>query len=152
MMYEKILVAIEPGPLADSVAKMGLSLAEKEGAKVMLLHVVDPAAHSAAMDIFEPQVGHQTDELTAKAERRGRQFLDQCAREAHLKSTPEELVVTGRPAEEIIRMANDWHADLVVVGSHGRSGLERLVLGSIAETILRDSSCDVLVVKKSHLR
>jgi nucleotide-binding universal stress UspA family protein len=57
------------------------------------------------------------------------------------------VLLQGDPAEEIVRYGRDTGMDLIVMGTHGRTGVERLVLGSVAEKVLRDASCSVLVVK-----
>jgi hypothetical protein len=57
------------------------------------------------------------------------------------------VLLSGDPAEEIVRYGRDTGMDLIVMGTHGRTGLERLLLGSVAEKVLRDAACSVLVVK-----
>ena len=57
------------------------------------------------------------------------------------------MLLEGDPAEEIVRYGRDAGIDLIVMGTHGRTGLERLLMGSVAEKVLRDASCSVLVVK-----
>jgi Universal stress protein family len=57
------------------------------------------------------------------------------------------VLLEGDPAAEIVRYGRDAGIDLIVMGTHGRTGVERLVLGSVAEKVLRDASCSVLVVK-----
>ncbi|MBY0357281.1 MAG: universal stress protein [Candidatus Obscuribacterales bacterium] len=57
-------------------------------------------------------------------------------------------IVEGQAADEIIRIAEQWQADLIIVGSHGRRGLNRLVLGSVAESIVNKSRCSVEVIKR----
>ncbi|MFN8515911.1 MAG: universal stress protein [Thermomicrobiales bacterium] len=59
----------------------------------------------------------------------------------------ETLLREGAPASDIVAAAQEWQADLIVVGTHGRGGLGRLVLGSVAESVLRDAPCPVLVVR-----
>ena len=58
----------------------------------------------------------------------------------------ERLIVTGQPASEIVSWATAKHAQIILVGTHGRSGLDRVLLGSVAEHVLRLASCAVLVV------
>ena len=57
------------------------------------------------------------------------------------------VFLEGDPAGEIVRYATDAGIDLIVMGTHGRTGLERLLLGSVAEKVMRDANCSVLVVK-----
>lgn len=70
---------------------------------------------------------------------------------------PEGIEATGElrrgvPAREIAGLANGWPADLVVIGSHGRSGIDRLLLGSVAESVLRHVTCPMLVVRNQEKR
>ena len=58
----------------------------------------------------------------------------------------ESLVVEGAPANEIVRVAKEHHADLIVIGSHGRGGLSRAILGSVADRVMRTAHCPVMVV------
>jgi nucleotide-binding universal stress UspA family protein len=62
--------------------------------------------------------------------------------------TAESEVRAGSPASVIVAFANDWDADLVIMGSHGRTGLARLLLGSVARNVLHHASCSVLVVRR----
>jgi nucleotide-binding universal stress UspA family protein len=57
------------------------------------------------------------------------------------------VLLEGDPADEIVRFGRDACVDLIVMGTHGRTGLERLLMGSVAEKVLRDAACSVLVVK-----
>jgi len=59
----------------------------------------------------------------------------------------ERRFARGDPAEQILRVANEIHADLIVMGTHGRTGLERLLMGSVAEQVLRQAPCPVLTVR-----
>jgi nucleotide-binding universal stress UspA family protein len=62
----------------------------------------------------------------------------------------EHRLVTGDPAAEIVRVADDEHVDMIVLGSHGRSGLRRLLMGSVAEVVVRKAPCPVLTFKQPH--
>ena len=68
------------------------------------------------------------------------------ARKAGVKNVVSK-VVTGAPAEQIIRRARRWPADLIVMGTHGRSGLGRAFMGSVAERVLQRAACPVLTVR-----
>jgi nucleotide-binding universal stress UspA family protein len=59
----------------------------------------------------------------------------------------EFVIADGEPGEEIVRVATERNCDLIVMGTHGRTGLERLLMGSVAEKVMRDAKCSVLVVK-----
>lgn len=81
--------------------------------------------------------------LRDAAEARLQRFLDEQRPHGVPLSTAVRI---GNPAEEIIKEAAEWKAELVVVGTHGRSGLPRLLLGSVAEAVLRDAPCNTLVI------
>jgi hypothetical protein len=61
---------------------------------------------------------------------------------------PRELEASGSPAPTIVAFAKEWDADLVIMGSHGRTGVARLLLGSVARNVLHHASCSVLVVRR----
>lgn len=81
--------------------------------------------------------------LRLRAEARLRRFLDEQRRGG---VTVDPSVRIGEPAAEIVAEASEWSADMVVLGTHGRSGLSKLFLGSVAESVLRDGLCSALVV------
>jgi nucleotide-binding universal stress UspA family protein len=60
---------------------------------------------------------------------------------------PTTAVKEGDPRTEIINMASEWHADLIMVGSHGRTGLDRLLMGSVSEAVARHAPCSVQIVR-----
>lgn len=64
-------------------------------------------------------------------------------------SNVEEVVVEGHPAEEILAMAKQWQADLILIGSHGRRGISRLFLGSVSMAVVSHAPCSVLVIRLS---
>ena len=66
---------------------------------------------------------------------------------ASLGAPPLEFLAIGAPVEEIVKAAQDWPADMIVIASHGRSGVRRLLLGSVAEGVMRHAACPVLVVR-----
>jgi nucleotide-binding universal stress UspA family protein len=79
--------------------------------------------------------------------RDGRRLLATFAERAPREPLPKQFLPAGKPVEEIVRTAKDWGADLIVVGSHGRAGVQRALLGSVAEGVMRAAPCAVLVVR-----
>ena len=120
-----ILGAIDFSPCSDQAVRAALALARHFGARLHLLHVVPRAAeHEAALD-----------RLGAFAE-------------AHVEGVPfTAAVAAGRPAPEIVRHAKQEHVDLIVVGTHGRTGLAHVVMGSVAEAVVRVAPCQVLTIR-----
>ncbi len=108
-------------------------LAESHGASLTLVHVYTP---SSAV-----QPGASSEERAY-----WRSQLEQI-RPLNPRIPVQYVLLEGSPAEEILRYATDARTDLIVLGTHGRTGLERLLMGSVAEKVLRGALCSVLVVK-----
>ena len=96
---------------------------------------------------YAPESGIPASELVAEAQRDARRLIAAFTQRAALQSPPLEFIHTGKPPAEIVGAAKDWPADLIVIGSHGRAGVERLLLGSVAEAAMRHAPCAVLVVR-----
>ena len=136
--FQRILIAVDGGPFGAHAAEIGLHLACSLGAEVAFIHAIDPGL------TYSP--GLAPDQLIAEAQRDAKTMI------AGLKSlAPElaaiELIRVGKPAHEILAAAKEWPASVIVIGSHGRSGLSRVVMGSVAEAVMRHSPCPVLVTR-----
>ncbi|MBK5255867.1 MAG: universal stress protein [Vicinamibacteria bacterium] len=140
MTFTKILIAVDSGEYAMAAAQTGLQLAHQMNAQTALVFVVDKSKAMGSVD-----AGITPHEALIILKKEAEQTLDQLARmygdKEILKFMPE-----GNPAEDIIRMAETWGADLLVVGTHARTGLARLLLGSTAEQVVRHSTIPVMVV------
>ena len=141
MAIRKILIAIDGEPVAAHAAEMGFELAQSLGAEGALIYGVDP--HLG----YAPQGGVPSSQLLAEAERDGRRLLASVAQRSTLQPRRLEFLKIGKPSAEIVKAAAEWPADLIVIGSHGRRGIERALLGSVAEAVLRHAPCPVLVVR-----
>jgi nucleotide-binding universal stress UspA family protein len=145
-MYDTILVSTDGSEAATAAARYGLLLATAVGADVHVLSVVDP-------DRYVTDVIGDVDDLV----RRQRAELDRQARaavERVVDDTPdvpvETHVVEGRPADVLSETVGAHDVDLVVMGTHGRSGLDRYLLGSLTERTIRTASVPVLAVGADH--
>jgi nucleotide-binding universal stress UspA family protein len=107
-----------------------------------LIHVINPA------EIWVPDSGFPAAELVTMAKQDGKGLLAGFRqRLAQDQPPPLEFMPVGKPASEIVKSAKEWPADVIVIGSHGRSVLERVLLGSVAEAVLRHAPCSVLVIR-----
>ena len=138
--WSTIACAVDFSPVSREAAEHAAELARRFHADLLLVHVwrlpeVDPEAAPLLLSEAERS------ELERK--------LEELQREAEQVSGREvrTLLATGAPGPELARIAAREGAELVVVGTHGRKGFERAVLGSVAEEVVRASPCAVLVVK-----
>jgi len=136
--FKRILIAVDGEPVAAHAAEIGIQLACCLGAEVAFIHAVDPALTYAP--------GLAPEELIAEGERDGRRVLAGFQGLSPQRAALEFIRV-GKPAHEILSVAKEWPADLIVIGSHGRGGIPRVLLGSVAEAVMRHASCPVLVIR-----
>lgn len=141
MNFRRVLIAVDDSPLAAHAAEVGVELARSLNGELALIHVVDPAQNWA------PEGGFPAAELVRQAEQEGKRLLTEFQPRAALQKPPVEFVQVGKPAAEIVKAAKEWPADIIVIGSHGRGGIGRLLLGSVAEGVIRHAAHPVLVVR-----
>ena len=141
MLFQKILVAIDNEPIAAHAADIGAELARLAGAEMAFIHVIDPALVNAS------DTGIQPDVFVASAKEEAKKLIDDFRKRLPQQVTALEFVQIGLPLTEIVNAAKDWPADLIVIGSHGRGGITRALLGSVAEGVMRHAPCPVLVVR-----
>jgi nucleotide-binding universal stress UspA family protein len=131
----KILYPTDFSSYSNQAYFHAIALAENHGASLTVLFVYSPDSSAA---------GGLGDEGYTRSYWRNQ--LEQI-RPTNPDIPVRHVFLVGDPAEEIVRYGRDAGMDLIVMGTHGRTGLERLLLGSVAEKVLRDASCSVLVVK-----
>jgi nucleotide-binding universal stress UspA family protein len=141
MQYQKILIAVDSSPYSMNAAKKGFALAHQLKATVGLIYVIDKNKEVMNADLGITYEQSQT-LLIKQAEENMDQLVDMFdGIEKVLRFTPE-----GFPKNEIINTAKEWEADLIVLGTHGRSGLSHLLVGSVAEYIIKHVNIPVMVV------
>ena len=145
MSYKRILVPVDGSATATKGMGEAISLAKESGAKLLLLHVVDEYPAFAT-----PEIGASIGPLIDALRESGRQTLEGIATVAKAAGvTPESALVENfgeRVAEAIVEKAVGWKADLIVMGTHGRRGITRALVGSDAELVVRYSPIPVLLV------
>ena len=139
----RILVPTDFSAPADAALTYALALAEKLGATVSLVHVFDDPRIA---NLYSEQFVAMPDELRSQILASiGRQLADRVTKRGHTEMTP--VIVTGSVAQSIIDAVADQGADLIVMGTHGRHGVAHLLLGSVAERVVRTAACPVLTVR-----
>jgi len=141
-VYQHVLAAVDLGENSATVLQRAAPLAEICDARLTVLHVVNYYL-SPDLDYVLPPTDETETRLVEAAQERLQELLE---REA-LSSGVGAVVVSGRPKVEIVRAAERERADLIVVGAHGRHGLNGL-LGSTTDRVLHRAGCDVLTVRR----
>jgi len=142
---KRMLVPTDFSATSDLALEYAVDIAVRYGASIHLLHVLeDPAFTTGYPDGFFAELPALRVQMTEEAERRLKALATDCAK-ANAVATVK--VVVGRPAKAIAQEATERGSDLVVMGTHGRSGFAHLVLGSVAERVVRIAPCPVLTVR-----
>ena len=144
--YRRILVAVDGSPTSTKGLREAIRLAKDSRAQLFLLHVVNEFYAFANLDGAAPGV-----DLVPALREGGRRILAKAKavadKEGIRAKTLMRETLGGPAAETIVRDARKQRADLIVLGTHGRRGLRRLVLGSDAEAVVRTSPVPVLLVR-----
>jgi nucleotide-binding universal stress UspA family protein len=142
MQLHKILAPIDFSDHASHALRWGASLAERYDAQIVLLHVIPNRVKELSM------LGSAWEQvimvLEAKVET---QLLEVALKELKDGLRVDVRVAVGKPAEEIVRAARQDAVDLIVMGTHGHTGLRYMLLGSTAETVFRMAPCPVFMVR-----
>ena len=145
-MFKKILVAVDGSAASDLAAQEAVQLAKEQQAQLRVVHVVDEVSFNW------PDVG-DFEEYIAAFRASGRKLLDKAEADARAAGVVVETklleveTLGHRIAELITAEADSWPADLIVIGTHGRRGVTRLLLGSVAEGVARIAGKPVLLIR-----
>lgn len=142
MHAERILFPTDFSPASESALGWATSLARDTGARLLIVHVEEPPTPYVAGEYAIP-------EATTPAQNELAKLL------AHVVPSDESVtyehrLLLGDPAPEIVQLAKEENADLIVMGTHGRTGLSRLLMGSVAEHVVRRAACPVLTIRQPH--
>jgi nucleotide-binding universal stress UspA family protein len=140
-----IMCASDFSPASLPAFRKAVELARATGARLVVIHVLAPVIPLMAEDSFVSS--KSLTEMEGAARAAAQKQLDALlgrARDARVRAT--SLLVEGTPAEQLVRMAKAKRADLLVLGTHGRTGLTKLFLGSVAARVVATAACPVLTV------
>ncbi len=141
-LYDQIVVPTDGSASSQPAIDHAIDLAAAQGATIHGVYVVNLASFSGV-----PTEG-SWEGVSAALEREGEKALEMVEDAATARDVPVELVrLEGRPSQQIVEYADENDADLIVMGTHGRGGLDRLLLGSVAERVVRSSSIPVMTVQ-----
>lgn len=151
---KKVLIALDYEPSAEMIAETGYKIATALNAEITLLHVIAEPAYYSSLD-YSPIMGYSgfmdtidpalTDTVKDDIKRMAKEFLENSKK--HLgNDTIKTLVTEGSFANSIVDAAETGEADMVVMGSHNRRGLDKLLMENVAEKVIHLSKIPVLVI------
>jgi nucleotide-binding universal stress UspA family protein len=153
-MYSKILVALDESKLSRKAFQQSLSIAQAFDAELMLLNVVSPLEAKYQNTVSLIGSGYRGDGTNETAEAEWQKlvtnrldYLQSLVNEAEDAGITTDLIQEiGQPSQQICESAKEWQADLIVIGSHGRKGLNELIVGSVSNYVSHHVPCAVLLV------
>ncbi|MBW2463842.1 MAG: universal stress protein [Deltaproteobacteria bacterium] len=149
--FRKVLVPLDFSACASDVAANAADVAEAFGAQAVLLHVVELPSGVSSSTMIEPKPGEDPVEAGAHMRSGAQERLTRFAPFFEAKGVNVSMhLQSGAIAEAILEGAREVGADLIVMGTHGRQGLSRLMLGSVAEGVMRHATCPVMTVRTLH--
>jgi len=140
--YRNIVVATDGSENSDRAVSYGIEIAKMSGATVHAIYVVDTSSFSSIpMDAgWEAMY-----EILKKEGNKAVSYVKETGEAAGVEV--KEIIEEGHPSNEIIDFAENNNVDLIVMGTHGKSGIDRFLLGSVAEKVVRNSKIPVMVVR-----
>lgn len=146
-MYQRIIVPIDGSQTSNHALATALALARESGGRLRLIHVVEEMAYLTGYDQFG---GYAGDLLKVMRETGGNILAEGLAKAREVGVEADEVLYDSlgeRLPEVVAEEARRWNADLIVVGTHGRRGVGRILMGSGAEQIVRMAPVPVLVIR-----
>lgn len=145
-MYSKILIATDGSASAELALDTAVRLAQEQHSKLQIIHVVDTTLAYAGLEYetYWPDIEKEIRQT-------GQRILNKAGEKAALGRVDYETrlleVSDGRVAAKILEEAERWAADLLIIGAHGRGFIDRLLLGSVSDKIIRKGSLPILLIK-----
>jgi nucleotide-binding universal stress UspA family protein len=149
-MYGRILVAIDASDSSQRALEHALQLAAEQQARLRIVHAIESIEHLAMA--FSGGYPVDMTEFMEAQRQEGQRLLTEAQTRAHSAKIDSEIALLegknamDRTARLVVKEAKKWDADLIVIGSHGKTGLDRLVLGSVAESVIRTAQRPVLMI------
>jgi nucleotide-binding universal stress UspA family protein len=140
---KRILVPVDFSTHSLGALEYAKKLAEKFNSELILVHVVEPMVFMTDFSLGQISIPAIERELIKKAESEIKKIRDKINDKFRVKT----IVKLGKPFIEIVQVARDENIDLIVMGTHGHTGVEQILFGSTAEKVVRKSPCPVLTVR-----
>ncbi|MBE7446917.1 MAG: universal stress protein [Planctomycetia bacterium] len=141
--FQKILCPVDYSNCSMSALTYATKLALKDSARLYLLYVKDERVSDYGGLKFDAEFNHTAETVTGMEQK----LRSSIPEEIRCSINVEILIRTGVPFEEILKVARNNVTDLIVMGTHGRTGITHMVIGSVAEKVIRNAPCPVLCIR-----
>jgi len=144
MNFKKILCPIDFSEYSYQALEYAKNIAKTYNAKLYVLHIIyEPADYTG---FYVPHISF--DKIRTEIESGAKKLMNE-VKETKINDIPnaETMIVFGIPADEIVKFAIDKEIDLIIIGSQGKKGIEKMIFGSTAEKVVKKANCPVLVIK-----
>lgn len=156
--FKRILCPVDMSPFSESAIKLGVKFAQDGDATLYLLHVIDnpfddlymspiTQADPALLDLYKNEPAKRARFITATLAHSQVLLKQFCHEWVERLPKVRYLIANGNPFEKILDAADDHRIDLIVLATHGRTGVKRLLIGNVAEKVVRYALCPVLTIK-----
>lgn len=147
MEIKKIMCAVDLSEDSKPVARFAANMAESLGASVLVIYAAPSLSQYVGFHVPPNTIETFVDEILTGAEQNMKTFVEE-----NFKNVEAEgKVLVGYASEEILRHATEDHCDLVIMGTHGRKGFDRILFGSVAEKVVQNSPVPVMTVRPEDL-
>lgn len=144
---KRILVPVDFSDASLRAIEYAVRFARTRGARLILLHVIEPVYYGVADEMYGVGVGVDVGNIYAEIERAARTKLAQLAAKVRSRGTPVRwLVAFGAAYAQVVEQAGKLRADLIIMATHGRTGLSHVLIGSVADRVVRTAPVPVLTV------
>lgn len=140
---KKILCAVDFSEATPLVAEWAMQQARNSGAELLVIYVVPDLGRYSNFHVGNDRIADMVDSILGGA----RQNMDECLARDFPGAQAKGLVATGYAPEEILKAARENDCDLIVMGTHGRKGIDRIIFGSVAEKVVKTSPVPVLTIR-----
>jgi nucleotide-binding universal stress UspA family protein len=136
---KKILIAVDNGPTSEKVASNASLLGKKLNAEIALVSIVDT-------DFLMTDGGITPKEMADSIKNDYKKIQQMLIEKVFKNNKVWTFVEEGSPSEAILKIAKEWEADIIVLGTHGRTGLSHILMGSVAEKVIRHSTIPLFII------
>lgn len=149
--FERILIAVDESKYSYDAAKYGFDLAHKLGASIGLVHINQiPMVMNVTGDPILGNAGVVLPNVMDIQTEAGEKLLADIISNYGAGKDVKQFILTGDVRDEIIEVAKSFDASMIIMGTHGRTGFDHFLSGSVAEDVIKKANCPVLIVPNKH--